>query len=139
MTKNIIIYKAPIYRVFAEDVNLVKGNAVPTIKSEIVNTDEEFYNIYKSFVSLKYGCILAERDEACDFIYYSISKNNDRIVDLANNLRMRIHDKKQFHEYLKAISACLYFDTREMEEKKYLNNRQFRELKKRYNAERKKK
>ena len=53
MFGKITIYKAPVYRVFAEGVKLNnKGILIPDIKDETVSEEELFYLAYRAFVNI---------------------------------------------------------------------------------------
>ena len=69
MFGKITIYKAPVYRVFAENVKLnEKGILVPSIKDEIISDEELFYSAYRAFVNINRDYVLLDRYEALSHI-----------------------------------------------------------------------
>lgn len=128
MIKRIMIYKAPVYRVFTDSVVLENGIIIPEVKSETASDEELFYSLYRSFVSIKHDCILADKDEATDFLYYSIDKNKNIIIDRIKAMK-GIQEEKELKEYLRAITSCLYFDEDDIEVKAFIPKAKFKELK----------
>lgn len=138
MAKSINIYKGNIYRVFTNDIKLVNGIVVPEIEDEIISKDAEFYTFFSTYVKLKDGNILVERDEACDFVYSMLDKNNDVLMDYLTSKRVTSRDKKEFLDYLKHLTCCSYIVPHEINRDHVISKSEFKQLKKRIKEERKK-
>ena len=127
----IIIYKAPIYRLFTDDVKLEKGVLVPEVKRELSSDDELFYISHRAFISMKHNYRLPDEEEANDIVLYAIEKYKNNIMDLIK-IKKSIPEDREFRNYLKAISACLYLDESEIEKRGCLSKSEFIDLKKAY-------
>ena len=126
MLKKVVIYKAPIYRLFSDDVKLENGVIIPNVESEVAHDEELFYSLYRTFVNIKYDCVLASRDEALDFLNYAVSKNKNKIESIIEK------QDDDLSKYLKAITSCLYFNESEIKRSKFISKPEFKELKKSY-------
>ena len=126
MLKKIVIYKAPIYRLFSDDVKLENGVIIPNVKSDVAFDEELFYSLYRTFINMKYDCVLASKDEALDFLNYAVIKNKKKIESIV------LEEDDNLEGYLKAITSCLYFNESEVKRSKLVSRSEFKDLKKSY-------
>lgn len=139
MVKDVKIYKGNIYRIFIEDVKLDKGNVVPTVSRELVEEDAEFYTFLKTYVKLSSNSVYIDEAEANDYVYFYFERYKDKVMDYLNNPKINSHDRKEFLDYLKAVTGCQYIFPSRMKLDHTISRQEFKELKKRYKEEMKKK
>lgn len=135
MVKGINIYKGNIYRIFVEDVKLNKGNLVPTIMSELIKKDVEFYLSGKYFVTVNGDCMQIEKLEAEDCIAASLENNKDKIIDIISDSEISSKDKKK---YLASLTSYPYVVPGGIKLDHSVTRSEFKELRKRYKQEKKK-
>lgn len=132
MFGKITIYKAPVYRVFAENVKLnEKGILIPDLKDEIISDEELFYSAYRAFVNINRDYVLLDRDEALDHIYDILSSKKSIITDLMKSGKGP-QGESDFKKYLKKASSFIYFNESEIKRKEAITRKDFKELKKSY-------
>ena len=130
--KRITIYKAPVYRVFAENVKLnEKGILIPDYKDETVSEEELFYTAYRAFINIKRDYVLLDRDEALAHIDELLANRKSMIIDLMKANKGNL-DEKEFKKYLKNASSFLYFKESEIKRESTISRKEFKELKKTY-------
>lgn len=132
MFGKITIYKAPVYRVFAENVKLnEKGILVPTIKDEIISDEELFYSAYRAFVNINRDYVLLDRYEALSHIDELLTTRKSMIVDLMK-AHKGDHGEEGFKKYLENASSFIYFNESEIKRDSSISRKEFKELKKSY-------
>ena len=128
MFRKITIYKAPVYRVFAEGVKLNnKGILIPDIKDETISEEELFYLQYGSFVNLSRDYVLLDRDNALDHIDEALVNGRNMIMNLMNAGKGP-QGEKDFKRYLENISSFEYFNESEIQKKETISKKEFKEL-----------
>lgn len=128
MFGKITIYKAPVYRVFAEGVKLNnKGILIPDIKDETVSEEELFYLAYRAFVNINRDYVLLDRDDALGHIDETLASKRSMILDL-----MKADKGPQgeagFKKYLKDASSFIYFNESEIQKKDSISRKELKEL-----------
>ena len=136
MVKEINIYKGNIYRIFVEDVKLNKGDLVPTIMRELIEKDAEFYLSGKYFVKIKGDCMQIDKIEAEDYMAASLENNKKKIIGIISNDEISDEDRKK---RISNLTCCPYVVPSSMKLDHSVTKSEFKELRKKYKEENKKK
>lgn len=132
MFGKITIYKAPVYRVFAENVKLnEKEILIPNLKDEVISEEDLFYTAYRAFVNIKRDYVLLDRDEALAHIDDVLANRKSMLIDLMK-AHKGDHGEEGFKKYLENASSFLYFNESEIKRDSSISRKEFKELKKSY-------
>lgn len=130
MARKVMIYKGPLYRVFASDITLVKDKVVPKVETVVEEENSLFYRIFGGFINLDYSCPLPDDGEAENYLSGVFERQNDVIKNYLTNPEISEEEKQKYFEYLDRISSCIFYDPIQVEPSHLLSKKDFKILKK---------
>ncbi len=109
------IFTAPIHRLSIKSLNITENSFKLETTSTVLKKNAYFYrNIFNKIISFDYSTRLATKEEADDYLIYSINANKNK-DSLSNN-----------------STDILYFDEDELTFEKEIKNKELKLMKKQY-------
>ena len=129
--KKIIIYEAPIYRVFADGVVLVKDQLQPIFKKEIVQQNGSFHFCYGNFINFEHDCNLPDDGEAYSYAKTIVQKKEDWIRSIICNPSISEEELHEFLDTLHALTSCAFCEYDEIQPAYSVSSDEYKSMKKR--------
>jgi len=130
MVRNRIIYTGPIYKLEADEIVVEDETVYARIAEDPIIDTANFYYVAGGFMNMEYGCILPNKDEAENYLCTIIENRKERIKKVLLSEDISENKKKEFIDYIKSYSSCIFFNKSELKESFTLNKEQFKTYKK---------
>ena len=130
MIRNVQLYSGPIHRLAVNSISLKKDKVVTEVKSDLIQEDALYYTSFLGkYISMEYGTVLADLEEAKTFIDDYVKSHEGSIYNFLNNPELSDTDKEELSDLLKCSSAILYHNPEEIKLSQKISRKEFKDLK----------